>query len=85
MKALSLRTTISADGSLDLHVPSDLPPGEADVVIVVQPTTLAESASEAPPYRSDYGVWRGKLPDIDVDADLREMNRQWEKRIELPE
>lgn len=39
MKALSLRTTIAADGTIDLRLPSDLPPGEAEVVIVVQPTT----------------------------------------------
>ena len=85
MKALSLRTTISSDGTIDLHVPSDLPPGEADVVIVVHPTTPVSSTGDGPPYRSDYGVWRDKLPDIDVDADLREMNRLWERGMDLPE
>jgi hypothetical protein len=66
MKALTLRTTIAADGMIDLHVPSDLPPGEADVVIVVQPATPAISNGGRPPYRSDHGVRQGKLPDVDV-------------------
>ena len=85
MKALTLRTTIAADGYIDLHVPSDLPPGEAEVVVVVQPTAGAASTAQGPPYRSDLGVWQGKLPDIDVDGELRDMNRLWEKGMDLPE
>lgn len=84
MKALSLRTTISADGTIDLRVPSGLPPGEADVVIVVQPAIPALSNGEGPPYQSDHGVWQGLLPDIDLDAELRDMNRLWEKGMDCP-
>lgn len=83
MKALSLRTTIAADGTIDLRLPSDLPPGEAEVVLVVQPTTPPAPTCAEPPYRSDYGVWRDKLSDVDVDAELREMNRLWEKGMDL--
>ena len=84
MKALTLRTTIGQDGMIDLHVPSGLPPGEAEVVIVVQPAVSAPS-SQASPSPSDYGVWRDMLPDVDIDADLREMTRLWEENMELSE
>jgi hypothetical protein len=84
MKTLTLRTTISSDGTIHLQVPSDLPPGEAEVVLVVQPV-VSTALNEGPPYRSDRAVWQGKLPDVDIDADLREMNRLWERSMELPE
>ncbi len=47
MKTLDLRTTIGPEGTKDLHIPTDLPPGEADVVLVVQPVT---SAFPSPPF-----------------------------------
>ena len=37
MKTLNVQTTIGPDGTIDLHIRSDLPPGEADIVVVVQP------------------------------------------------
>jgi hypothetical protein len=82
MKTLTVRTTIAPDGTIDLHVPTDLPPGEADLVIVVQPVTPDQSE---PPYPSDHGVWKGLFPDVDIDKDLREMNSLWEKSLEQPE
>jgi hypothetical protein len=82
MKTLTLRTTIAHDGTIDLRIPSDLPPGEAEVVVVVQPLS---NARPSPPFLSDEGVWAGKVPDIDIEADLKEMNQLWEKSMELPE
>ncbi|HEY3965832.1 MAG TPA: hypothetical protein VGM05_14835 [Planctomycetaceae bacterium] len=41
MKTLTMRTTIAADGTIDLHIPCDLPPGDAEVVIIVQPSGLS--------------------------------------------
>jgi hypothetical protein len=82
MKALSVRTTIAPDGTIDLHVPSDLPPGEAEVVIVVQPLAITAHVHSGPPFPSDHGVWKGRLPDTDIDADLQEMNRLWEEGME---
>jgi hypothetical protein len=57
MKTLNLRTTIGPDGTIDLHVASDLPPGEADFVLVVQPVA---SAFPGPPFPS-YAC-RGERP-----------------------
>lgn len=83
MKALTLRTRIATDGTIDLHVPSDLPPGDAEVVVVVQPVAAA-APQLGPPFASDRGVWQGKLPDVDIEADLKAMNRLWESSMELP-
>jgi hypothetical protein len=82
MKALTVQTKIAVDGWLHLHIPCDLPPGDTEVIVVVQTSTSARSD---PPYASDHGVWAGKLPDIDLDADLAEMSRQWEKSLEFPQ
>ena len=84
MIALSLQTTVASDGTIDLHISSDLPPGEAEVVLVVQPGRAAASVRSGPPYPSDHGVWQGKLPDGDIDAELREMNAHWATSMELP-
>lgn len=85
MKTLIVRTTIASDGSIDLHVPTDLPPSDAEVVLVVQPIADSAPGQPVPPFPSDRGVWRGILPDGDIDADLRGMSREWEKRLESPE
>ena len=71
MKALNLRTTIGEDGTIDLHIHSDLPPGEADIVVVVRPVA---SAFPGPPFPSDEGVWAGLVRDTDIETDLKEMN-----------
>jgi hypothetical protein len=81
MKTMTLQTKIGADGCLHLHIPCELPPGDAEVVVVVQALPAARSGL---PYPSDHGVWAGKLPDMDIDSDLKEMNRQWEAGMELP-
>jgi hypothetical protein len=81
MKTLNLRTTIGPDGMIDLHIRSDLPPGEADIVLVVQPVV---SAFAGPPFPSDEGVWAGVVPDTDIESDLKEMNQLWERSMELP-
>jgi hypothetical protein len=44
MKTMTLQTTIGPDGTIDLHIPSDLPPGPAKVQVTIQPIP-AKSAS----------------------------------------
>lgn len=81
MKSMTLRTKIAADGTIDLHVSSDLPPGDAEVVVVVQPVTVT-TPRHGPPFPSDHGVWQGKLPDVEIEADLNAMNRLGESSME---
>ena len=81
MKTLNVRTTIGPDGTIDLHIRSDLPPGEADFVVVVRPVA---SGTPGPPFPSDAGVWAGMVLDTDIETDLKEMNQIWESSMELP-
>ncbi len=37
MQTLTTQTTIDTDGTINIRVPSGLPPGPAEVVIVIQP------------------------------------------------
>jgi hypothetical protein len=55
MKTLTLRTRIGTDGTMDLHVPSDLPPGDAEVVVVVEPVGTRRP-QPGPSFPSDRGV-----------------------------
>jgi hypothetical protein len=71
MKTFCLNTKFTPDGHVHLHIPCDLPPGDAEVVVVIQPKAAVR---EGPPYPSDEGVWAGKMPDIDI-SELNEMNQ----------
>ena len=55
MKTLTLRTRISTDGTMNLHVPSGLPPGDAEVVVVVEPVVTGRSQHN-PTFPSDRSV-----------------------------
>jgi hypothetical protein len=85
MKTVMLRTEIAADGVLHLSVPVDMPPGPAEVVVVVQSVPAMSPGLPGPPYPSDHGVWAGKLPDSDLATELAEMNQLWEKCLEFAE
>jgi hypothetical protein len=55
METINLQTTIGADGHIRLDVPSALPPGPADVVVVIR---SAEPAVQPLRWADYYG--RGK-------------------------
>jgi hypothetical protein len=74
MKTLTTQTEIGPDGKLRIEIDAHLPPGPAEVVLHVQP----KAAASGPPYDTLAGAYAGLLPaDIDIDADLAEMNREW--------
>ena len=85
MKTITTHAKITEDGILRLEVPCDLPPGLVEVTLVVQLTRNNSEANNVPPYQSLCGIWYGKLPDVDVDVDLKEMNQKWEKSLEVSE
>ena len=85
MKTITTYANITEDGILRLEIPCDLAPGLAEVALVVQPTHNESEAGNRPPYRSLRGIWSGKLPDVDVDVELKEMNQQWKKSLEVSE
>jgi len=82
MKALTLQTEITPDGKLLLDLPCELPPGPADVVVVIQP----QSRPPGPPFDTLEGLFAGELSaDIDLEAELREIRQQWQHRLEMPQ
>lgn len=83
MKTLTLDTQIGEDGVLRLELPCGLPSGRAEVAVVVQ--SAEREQRSAAPGRSLRGIWAGKLPDIDVEADLEGMRRHWERCLDIPE
>lgn len=79
MKTINMKTQIGPDGTLHLDVPCQLPPGPAEVVVIVQPLPRMQQ----PPYETFEGILKGVLPaDLDIDAELHDMNRQWKTNIE---
>ena len=85
MNTIITYAQINKAGLLRLEVPCDLPPGQVEVALVVQPIHTEPTVEISPPYRSLHGIWAGKLPDIDVDAELQEMNQIWRKSLEVSE
>lgn len=83
MKTITTYAKITEDGILQLEVPCGLSPGLAEVALVVQPTDTEFVVEKGPPYRSLHCIWAGKLPDIDVDAVLQEMDQKWQKSLEV--
>jgi hypothetical protein len=52
MKAMVVESEVQADGRLRLDVPTNLPPGKVEIVLVIQPLE-----SPAPPYPTLEGRW----------------------------
>lgn len=87
MTTVKLNAEIASDGSLRLDVPVGLPPGKAEVVLVVQ--SHAASDGTTPPgagRRARSGLFVGRAGDaIDVDAALKEINEAWRSKLsDLP-
>jgi len=85
MRTITTYAKITEDGILRLEVACALSPGLAEVALVVQPTDIESVVENGPPYRSLHGIWAGKLPDIDIDAALQEMDQKWQKNLEVSE
>ena len=72
MKTMTLQTEITADGKLRLEIPMDLPPGGADVVVVVQPKRERPAAGAS---LSGLFAVEG-APDDDALAYIRQLRRE---------
>lgn len=44
MQTITLETNVSQDGVLNISIPSGLPPGKVEVVLVIQPKTDVDGA-----------------------------------------
>ena len=82
MTTLQVRGEIDPDGTLRLAVPMNLPPGPAEVLIVVQPDA---GPSPRPPASARSGLFT-RTPEsdaLDVDAVRRQINAGWQTRLDL--
>jgi hypothetical protein len=82
MTTVKLNAKIDALGKLLLDVPVGLPPGGAEVIVVVQPEQDAERKSAATIISARSGLFDAKLlQHLDPDAALNEMNQAWKSKL----
>lgn len=82
MVTMSLQTQIHADGTLRLELVSGLPPGPVDVVVVVQSNAASSAVEDQNAVLALEGIWAGKIPDLDLDAELGEIRGRWKDQLE---
>ena len=65
MKTIMCKVVIPIDRQLKITIPEDVPPGPAEVVVVIVPEAVAEKGGTAGDMlRSPlFGIWKGR-PDI---------------------
>lgn len=83
MTTMKVSAEIAEDGTLRLEVPTGLPAGRAEVLVVVQPEPHGKSGSAPANGRAvRSGLFAGKsVSAIDVDATLDEMNQVWRSKL----
>ena len=73
MQTLTVQTTIDEVGRIKLDVPTDLPAGRAEVVLVVNPLGVASAAR-----RYDFRDLTGRLTwQGDAVAEQRRLRDEW--------
>jgi hypothetical protein len=83
MKTIATQAEIASDGTLHLDLPTGLPPGPADVVVIVHPAPAVPGAS-TPSLLGKYAKFA--RPDFDAVAEVREIRRRaTEEAQEVPE
>jgi hypothetical protein len=83
MTTMKVSAEIAEDGTLRLEVPTGLPAGRAEVLVVVQPEANGKAGSATANGRAvRSGLFAGKsVSAIDVDATLDEMNQVWRSKL----
>lgn len=91
MTTLTVRSNVDTDGTLRLEVPSGMPPGPVEVVVVVQPAMTSEKASnsdrlgtehEPRSLRARSGLFLNRcLSEVDVEAVTEEMESAWKTKL----
>ena len=91
MTTLSVRSNVGSDGMLRLEVPSGMPPGPVEVVVVVQPAIPLEQESNSDRLRSENAprshrarsglfLHRG-LSGVDVEAVTEGLESAWKTKL----
>lgn len=67
MKTIEITATVTEDGKLTVQLPSDIPPGEHQIVLVIDEKPVPEKSStqkKRPPLNfpvDNYGPWPANL------------------------
>lgn len=76
METIRLTTDIAEDGSVHIDAQTSLPPGRAEVVVVVNPTPPAEGTLDwADAYGLDHELWKG----VDAQEYVNRLRDEWER------
>jgi hypothetical protein len=91
MTTLTVRSNVGPDGTLRLEVPSGLPPGPVEVIVVVQPAAPSEEESnsdrlavehEPRIHRARSGLFLNRgSGGVVVDAVTEEMESAWKTKL----
>ena len=91
MTTLTIRSKVGTDGMLRMEVPSGLPPGPIEVVVVVQPATPLENESSTDGLGTEHeprshcarsGLFLNRdLNGVDVEAVTGEMESAWKTKL----
>lgn len=72
MRTLKLKSHIDGDGHLRLDVPTNLPQGDVELVLVIEPASAAKS-------RYDFSDLAGQLQWTgDAPAEQKKLRDEWE-------
>ncbi len=74
MEAIRIATNVAEDGSIHIDVQTSLPPGPAEVVVVVHPAQNDPEVDWADWYGVDKQTWAG----IDAQAYVDSLRDEWD-------
>jgi hypothetical protein len=74
METVNLHTVIDADGKVRLEVPCHLPPGPAEVVVVIR---SAQPPAEAWQWRDFYGLGKEIWSQEDAQDYVNHLRDEW--------
>ena len=76
METVTIRTEIAPDGKLRIEVPTHLPPGPAEVAIVIRPAS-ADVGEWC--WRDFYGLGREIWQDEDAQQYVNRLREEWQR------
>ncbi len=76
METLHLQTVIAPDGILRIEAPSQLPPGPAEVVVVINPTQPARPRLK---WSDCYGLGEEMWAGQDAQEYVNQLRDEWER------
>jgi hypothetical protein len=77
METIHLTTTIDADGTLHIDAPTGLPPGQAEVLVVINLTS--QRAKPTLSWHDAVGLGKEIWEGIDAQEYVNQLRDEWEK------